>query len=97
MDTNTNPQYTNVIFRAEYEARQAELRADIRGLESKIDVLSAKIDNIMLAQSTQASATTAQISNMKADAWKYVATSLLSVLSGGAIYALGEFIITHHF
>lgn len=96
MDQN-NPVVTNFITRAEYEARQSEVMADIHGLETKIDGLSSKIDTKFETISQKIDSNNNRISSLRTGIWRYVATSLLSVIMGGATYALGEFLIMHHF
>jgi len=83
--TNTDIDF---ITRFEYEARNAQTQAEIGKLDAKLDTLTSKIETLTVSMNSQ-------MSNIKTGAWKYIATSLISFMSGGGLLALVEFIMNH--
>lgn len=104
----SNPIITNIITRPEYEARQSELQTRILSLETKLDSLANKIDSYNAAinsridkneQNFQSQIIAEKEHRMlvQIKAWKFVGLQLLTILGGGVTYAVGEFLIVHHF
>ena len=62
------------ISRAEYESRQAEMRAEVRSLEMQISSLGGKVDTLTVA-----------VASRSLDVWKLLSTSLLSIIAGGVL------------
>lgn len=75
------------ITRLEYEARNAQAQAEIGKLDAKIDTLSSKIETLTVSMNSQ-------MGNIKTGAWKYIATSLLSFMTGGGVLGLIEFLLS---
>jgi len=75
------------ILRIEYEARNAQTMAELGRLNAKFDTLSTKFDSLTIDMTTK-------MSNVKTGAWKYVASILLSFISGGGALGLIEYFIT---
>lgn len=62
--------------------REYEARNTI--LNARLDKIENKLDSIFTAQN-----------NMRADGWKYVASSAISFFLGTGTYILSQFIINH--
>lgn len=85
-----NPLTTNLISRAEYESRHSELQTRILQLDTKMDGLSNKIDSWI---------NTVQMRDAKAGAtimWKFIATSLISLIGGSGLTVVIDYLSTHH-
>lgn len=63
-------------------AREFEARNTL--MNSRLDKIDIKLDTISQSQN-----------NMRADGWKYVATSMLSFLGGTGMYVIVEIIVNH--
>lgn len=75
------------VLRLEYEARNAQTQAEIGRLSAKFDTLSSKFDTLTINMNTQ-------MGNIKTGAWKYIASILLSFISGGGALGLIEYLLT---
>lgn len=107
IDAN-NPLVTNFITRAEYEARHAETTVQLSRFDTKLDSLSNKLDTYNAAINARIDKTIsdfdAELTNerehrmlVQIKAWKFVGLQFISIIVGGVTYAVGEFLILHHF
>lgn len=92
IDDNT----TNFIGRQEYEARHAELQAQIVRMTTNIDTLSGKIDTLGQTMNTKIDTVIMNNLREKVSAWKYVLITIVSIFTGGLAYAVGDFLVNHH-
>lgn len=91
MDTKMDEK--DAVLRPEYEARSAATQQEINKLGSKLDALLLKIDSLDRKVDYKINALNGKINSIRTEGWKYVATTLISFLTGGGAITLIEFIL----
>lgn len=98
----------NIIRRPEYQASMSYIQSQVTHMSQSIDNSNMKIDN--LSNSVHSKIDNFQESvNQKFDSLtikrlqgqvsivKFIAINIVGVVTGSVTYAIGEYLLTHHF